>query len=234
LTCSLENSIGPGEVANRVLLEAGTASGREPSATVELRSYLGQYLEEKKQSLGADDEGPFSHRLLHSRRTFVEKLFAIHSKVGLRQARQATSWQLRAALLRTISIVGATRSRHMLRSDKYAAIKADYDQISRAHFPRSYFFPEGMSFARSDALFPPPELEAVIGPRTRGPNADCFATARIPRGPSVTSAILRDTRVGLTLSSGNRFRNTAKVKALLLLRDRGDIYSPYVRLRRVR
>ncbi len=32
------------EVANRVLVEAGTASGREPTATVELRSYLGQFL----------------------------------------------------------------------------------------------------------------------------------------------------------------------------------------------
>ncbi len=34
---------GAGEVANRVLIEAGTASGREPTATVELRSYLGQF-----------------------------------------------------------------------------------------------------------------------------------------------------------------------------------------------
>jgi len=33
---------GPGEVANRVLLEAGTASGRESTAVVELSSYLGQ------------------------------------------------------------------------------------------------------------------------------------------------------------------------------------------------
>jgi hypothetical protein len=52
----------------------------------------------------------------------------------------------------------------MLRSAEYAAIKADYDQVSRAHFPRSYFFPEDMRFARSDALFPPSELEAVIAP----------------------------------------------------------------------
>ncbi len=42
----------------------------------------------------------------------------------------------------------------MLRSDEYGAIKADYDQISRTHFPKSYFCPEDMSFARSDALFP--------------------------------------------------------------------------------
>ena len=50
---------GPGEVANRVLLEAGTASGREPSVIVELRSYLGQYFEENKLSLGAEDETSF-------------------------------------------------------------------------------------------------------------------------------------------------------------------------------
>jgi hypothetical protein len=29
----------PGEVAGTVLLEAGTASGREPTADVEIRSY---------------------------------------------------------------------------------------------------------------------------------------------------------------------------------------------------
>lgn len=74
---------GAGEVAAHVLLEAGTASGREPTAVVELRSYLGQFLHETGQSLGADDESAFSMRLLHFRRTFVEKLFAIHSKVEL-------------------------------------------------------------------------------------------------------------------------------------------------------
>jgi hypothetical protein len=52
----------------------------------------------------------------------------------------------------------------MLRSTEYATIKADYDQISRTYFPKSYFFPEGMSFARSDALFPQPALASVVGP----------------------------------------------------------------------
>lgn len=44
----------------------------------------------------------------------------------------------------------------MLKSTGYAAIKSDYDQIGRAH-------PDGMSFANSDALFPPPELAALLG-----------------------------------------------------------------------
>ena len=50
----------------------------------------------------------------------------------------------------------------MLRSAEYAAIKADYDEISRTHFPKNYFYPEEMSFARSDALFPPDDLAAAI------------------------------------------------------------------------
>ena len=50
----------------------------------------------------------------------------------------------------------------MLKSDEYPAIKSDYDKISRIHFPRSYFHPDEMSFARSDALFPPVDLSAVI------------------------------------------------------------------------
>jgi hypothetical protein len=50
----------------------------------------------------------------------------------------------------------------MLQSAEYAAIKADYDAISRTHFPKSYFYPEEMSFARSDALFPPDDLAAAI------------------------------------------------------------------------
>jgi hypothetical protein len=35
----------------------------------------------------------------------------------------------------------------MLQSAEYAVIKADYDQISRAHFSNSYFCPGEMSFA---------------------------------------------------------------------------------------
>ncbi len=62
---------GPGEVANRILLEAGAASGRQPTEVVELQSYLGMFLKESNVSFGAEDEGPFPMRLLHFRRTFV-------------------------------------------------------------------------------------------------------------------------------------------------------------------
>ena len=153
---------GPGEVANRVLVEAGTASGREPTATVELCSYLSQFLQETGFSLGAEDEGPFQMRLLHFRRTFVEKLFAIHSKVELLKRDGQPLGAYARHYYDLFQLAAREEVTAMLNSPEYAAIKADYDQISRTHFPRSYFHPDGMSFARSDALFPPAELSAAI------------------------------------------------------------------------
>jgi hypothetical protein len=154
---------GPGEVANRVLVEAGAASGREPAVTVELRSYLGQFLQDRGLSLGAEDQGPFPMRLLHFQRTFVEKMFALHGKVELfKRDGQALGTYARH-YYDLFQLAAQAEVTVMLHSSEYAAIKADYDRISRTHFPRSYFYPEGMRFSRSDALFPPADLAAVIG-----------------------------------------------------------------------
>jgi len=155
---------GPGAVVNRVLVEAGTASGREPTTVVELRSYIGQFLGATGVSLNAEDEGGFMLRLLHFRRTFVEKMFAIHAKVELFKRERRPIGSYARHYYDLFQLAAQQEIRDMLQSAEYATIKADYDQISRAHFPMSYFHPEGMSFARSDALFPPPELAAIIGP----------------------------------------------------------------------
>ena len=153
---------GTGEVANRVLLEAGTASGREPTSVVELRSYLGQFLEETRTSLGADDEGRFPLRLLHFRRTFVEKMFAIHGKVELLKRDKTPLGTYARHYYDLFQLAAQAEVIAMLKSSEYAAIKKDYDAISREYFARSYFYPEGLSFAKSDALFPPPELAKII------------------------------------------------------------------------
>jgi hypothetical protein len=72
-----------GEVAGHVLVESGTASGWEPTASLELSSYVAMVLSDAGVSFGAADEAVFTMWLLHFRRTFVEKLFAIHGKVEL-------------------------------------------------------------------------------------------------------------------------------------------------------
>jgi hypothetical protein len=94
---------------------------------------------------------------------YVEKMFAIHSKVELLKRDKQPLGSYARHYYDLFQLSEKSEVGIMLRSSEYAAIKADYDLISRAHFPGSYFFPEGLSFAHSDALFPPPELEGVIG-----------------------------------------------------------------------
>ena len=154
---------GTGEVSGQVLVEAGTASGRDPTATVELRSYLATFLAEQGLSLGAEDEGSFPMRLLHFRRTFVEKMFAIHGKVELLKRDERSLGSYARHYYDLFRLATQEEVVDMLVSDEYSVIKADYDEISRAHFERSYFAPDEMSFAHSDALFPPGDLADAIG-----------------------------------------------------------------------
>jgi len=153
---------GVGEIRNRVFVEAGTASGREPTDRVRLQSYVGLFLQESGISLGAEDEGPFEMRLLHFRRTFVEKMFAIHAKVEAfkRESKEIGSYARHYYDL--FCLAERPEVLAMLRDAEYDTIKADYDRISREHFAKSYVAPPDMSFAKSDALFPPVELRMVI------------------------------------------------------------------------
>ena len=153
---------GPGEVASRVLLETGTASGREPTTEVQLSSYLGQYLSETGVTLGAEDEGSFPFRLLHFRRTFVEKLFAIHGKVEIYKRDGVMIGTYARHYYDLYQLAGQPEVIAMLRSDEYRAIREDYDQISRLHFGRNYFCPDEMSLTKSDAIFPPDELQRTL------------------------------------------------------------------------
>jgi hypothetical protein len=152
-----------GEVANRVLLEAGTASGREPTTVIELHSYLTQFLKSRGVSMGADDEAGFSMRLLHFRRTFVEKMFAIHGKVEILKRDGTPLGTYARHYYDLFQLAAQPEVTAMLNSAEYADIKSDYDRISTTHFARSYFRPAAMSFSNSDALFPPPDLSPIIG-----------------------------------------------------------------------
>lgn len=153
---------GVGEVANRVFLEAGTASGNQPVETRELRSYLVQFLQETGQSLGADDETAFPMRLLHFRRTFVEKLFAIHAKVEIlkRDGKPIGSYARHYYDLYHLAKTGEVPA--MLATAEYDEIKADYDHVSRTFFGRDYFAPKDFRFSNSDAIFPGDKLQGAL------------------------------------------------------------------------
>jgi len=99
---------------------------------------------------------------LHFRRTFVEKLFAIHGKVELLKRNGQPIGPYARHYYDLFQLAARPEVIAMLKSAEYGEIKADYDRISREHFYRGYFFPEGMRFELSDALFPPSDIELTL------------------------------------------------------------------------
>ncbi len=154
---------GPGEVANHVLLEVGTASGREPTEERPIDSLLAQFLRETGVALEAEDEAFFPMRLLHFRRTFVEKLFAIHSKVALYLERPDRGFGSYPRHYYDLACLAKRPEvTQMLASPEYETIRRDYDRISRQHYARDYRPPPELRFRASEALFPTGGLADVL------------------------------------------------------------------------
>ena len=176
---------GPGEVKAEVLVETGAASGRQPTERRILESYLARFLSDVGTSFGAEDEAPFSMRLLHFRRTFVEKLFTIHAKVAMQPRLGGKLGSYARHYYDLHRLVQREEVLTMLSSDEYAIIKADYDSISKQSFGKDYHPPQGMTFRNSEALFPSPSLEAELAAEFESQcNAICY-------GPYPTWAQLR-------------------------------------------
>ncbi len=147
-----------------VLLEAGIQSADQPTELRNLRSLLGETLDSRKADSGTYDREPFEMRLLHFRRTFVEKLFTLHSRVerakmqGKELGRDAWHYYDLAMLL------NQQQTRQMLESAEYAAICGQHRKLTERFYPGQVkFLPQGMCLSESSALFPEPELKVMLG-----------------------------------------------------------------------
>jgi len=149
-----------------VRLEPGVQSGEQPTTGVEISSIVGRLLSRQgvTDELGVEGLQPFEMTLLHFRRTFVEKLFAIHGKVEQLKEDDAPLGRDVRHYADLYVLAGRPEVTAMLASDEYDEIKADYDEKSRAFFPRSYRPPPDLRFTTSDAFFPPDELRVAIEP----------------------------------------------------------------------
>ncbi len=147
-----------------VRLEPGVQSGNQPTEGVEISAIVADFLRGRGDGDMADDLQPFPMTLLHFRRTFVEKLFTIHSKVErLKQDGHLVGRDTRHYA--DLHVLASRDEVHeMLRTDEYEQIKLDYDRVSREYFPDSYRPPANLSFRDSDALFPSEALRAQIEP----------------------------------------------------------------------
>lgn len=146
-----------------VRLEPGVQSGTFPTEDREIRSLVAEFLQQAGSGDIADDLTSFDMTLLHFRRTFVEKLFALHGKV-VRLCDEEHPLGRDARHYPDLYALGDEQEvKTMLASEEYATIRNDYDEKSRKFFPNSYRPPDGLSFASSPALFPERELRETLG-----------------------------------------------------------------------
>ncbi len=137
-----------------VRLEPGVQSGTFPTEVVPITSLVAQYLQEQKMGDIAEDLTGFDMTLLHFRRTFVEKMFALHGKV-VRLQEEGHPLDRDARHYPDLYVLaGEDDVQAMLASSEYEEIRRDYDEKSREFFPRGYRPPPDLSFASSPALFP--------------------------------------------------------------------------------
>jgi hypothetical protein len=146
-----------------IKLEAGIQSGTQPWEERTLSSLLAEFLDSHGVPRATSDRVAFPLKLLHYRRTFVEKLFTIHDKIE-RQVKQDRGplGSFARHYYDTHQLMQTAEVQAMLRSGEYAEIAVDYRRLTRTYFPRQAL-PPLMSLRQSSALFPDPDLRNELG-----------------------------------------------------------------------
>ncbi|MHC5897312.1 nucleotidyl transferase AbiEii/AbiGii toxin family protein [Nostoc sp.] len=152
---------GNNTIASTVYLEMGTRSGNYPIEEIYLSSYIGQFLQEIGDTLNAEDESSFSMKLLHFRRTFVEKLFAIHSKILLFQEQNISVSTHTRHYYDLFCLAQHQEVQEMLKTEEFNNLKQDCHNLGQQHF-NDHRSPEYLSFSNSEAIYPTGELRQSI------------------------------------------------------------------------
>ncbi len=149
-------------IENTVILEAGIQSGIFPTEVREIRSLLAAFLEDRGVGHISDDMDSFKLTVLHYRRTFVEKLFALHDKVARGMLVEASPLGKYARHYYDVSqILPLPEVQAMLSGAEYGEIAADYRRLTSAYFPNQ-LLPAQMNLNESPALFPDDDLKKKL------------------------------------------------------------------------
>jgi len=148
-------------LAETIMFEAGTRAGNWPLEKRSIQSLVGMTAESLGQGGIAEDVTGFSMLVLDFRRTFVEKLIAIHGFVrhfiadGTPLRRNARHYADLYVLLQRDEV------KALVGGEEFAAILDEQDALAKEHFKRNYV-PSPKSFRDSEALFPDGELSEKL------------------------------------------------------------------------
>ena len=143
-------------LSKAIRLEMGTRGGANPSARRTVLSLVAEHAASHSLSHLAEDLREFEVEMLDVKRTFVEKLFTIHSAYEQDHAANKTRHYYDLSRL-----CGLPEIREFVGTDEYREIVKSVRQYSRENFPDART-PEEDSFSNSLALSPDPEGQATL------------------------------------------------------------------------
>lgn len=145
-------------IASSVLLEIGIQSGNYPTEERSICSMISESVQSKNIGKMGEDCEPFTMKLLHFRRTFLEKMFALHDKVErglIKEGREIGTYVRHYydiyQLLQQADVID------MIKGQKYHDICIDYHNLTRTFYPRQVF-PSKLNLSTSIALYPDGEI----------------------------------------------------------------------------
>lgn len=138
-------------LSKAIRLEMGTRGGVHPSANRRVLSMVAKHAARHGWSHMAEDLRGFDVEMLDVRRTFVEKLFTVHS--AYQQDRAANKTRHYYDLSR---LCGLPEIQEFAGTEEYREILKSVRQYSKENFPNAPL-PQKDSFADSPALSPGPE-----------------------------------------------------------------------------
>jgi len=152
-------------IPSSVLVEIGVRSGDHPTERVELSSYVAQFLRNEGKEDIAEDLPSFPMTLLHFKRTFVEKLFTIHSKVEIMLTHGESNLGVHARHYYDLAqLIQEPEVQALLKSsEELSEIVDDYYAVTQKFFKHSPL-PEDKSLKDSRALFPDSALRQLLEP----------------------------------------------------------------------
>lgn len=152
-----------------ILIELGIQSGTFPHEVRQLTSLLAVHLTKAGKLKGHVECQPFDLKLLHFRRTFIEKMFALHDKVERPVENDTLIGNYARHYYDLSQLMQQKEVEDMLSSSEYSEIVRDYHAITSRYF-KHQIFPEKLELAKSQALFPPESIKKKL---EKGYEAQC-------------------------------------------------------------
>ncbi len=158
-------------LSKTIKLEMGTRGGATSPVTKTIQSVVGEYTTHNNLLDLAEDLSPFDTSLQDVRRTFVEKLFAVHAAYYKDHAANRTRHYYDLFKLCGLEEVEAYAG-----TAEYRESVAEVKALSRELFPNQAV-PDGDSFSQSPSLTPAGEDLAKLERNYRGEAHLFFATS---------------------------------------------------------